>query len=482
MSSSPNGICTTLDAQSVTATTGARPALEQVTATSPEHTPPERSFATAAAAPSATTAPPAITATPSKDGGGSKPAKPERKYTEQETSQYEARKRLREWEAARTEEGDFIANCDVFPTRQQKTRTEKGEKPKPSIKDIKRKMASIRGVFGDAKINITTMENETCFFKKVTVAIPGLTPEDRKRFENQGFQVKEQKIFSGQTWESWIELKARKTVERPVGQFGPKTEPLKDVIRYADGLPDMPAGIEGEDLIRWLKGQPVPRCAKPRPSKHRPGGGLWNPLPGVKQARCQKSGKHPGGYRGQSKRNLEVFAAINTNKKPPHLFCQFTKTDLWALGVTTREDYKRIQTWWREDSAAMLKHDEERKASEAAKVARTQRRTAAKAASAPDPNGFRLVVAGGGAKPEPEEPEVLLMTPSAFSALHVESVESEDEEPEEPEKPEKPEEPDTCARPDPAELEPEEPKRKLNKAERQRANRAKKGTKLLFDA
>ena len=116
----------------------------------------------------------------------------------------------------------------------------------------------------------------------------------------------------------------------------------------------------------------------------------------------------------------------------------------------------------------MRKHDEERKASEAAKVARTERRTAAKAASAPDTEGFSTVVAGGGSKPArtTERPKsAKLLPPSAFAALAESESESESEPEPEPER-------------DAAQAEPEDEPVKLTKAQRQAKNRAKRGKRL----
>ena len=236
----------------------------------------------------------------------------------------------------------------------------------------------------------------------------------------------------------------KSTIPKPVATagFGKKRKPPSktvDAERYVHGLPDMPDELTDEEMRGWLQSQKVPRCFRTR---SRTAGAPWNALPGDKVTWCQKSGKHKDEYRGQSEWNCAIFAALRAGKKPAKKFAPWNHSDLYALGVSDREDYAILQAMWLEDSAAMLEHDQAQKAKAAAKAERSKAR---KKAAAPDEDGFKVQVRGGKkatAKSTPAEPR--LLQPSFFGALDVESEAEESElEPV----------PDTGARPDPAELE-----------------------------
>ena len=461
----------------VTATQNA-PALDETSEVTPERRPvmtsevtPEHpcSFASAAA-PSPAQA----------DGGGSKLAKRKpREMTPAEQTAFEAREKNRAWLKDKTDSGMVIGVVNFYATKKQREAAlANGTKPKPSTKDLTRKMKSIKDAMPGCSVRITSREDTKQFYKVVYVAIPNMSREDITRFSVTPYEVTEQKQFPAQTWTSTFRITIHdvsKPVQRATARFAAAPDPLVDVIRYEYGLPDMPEGMEddSEEQKAWLMKQKVPRCFNRR-RPDRPGGGLWNPVPGNpvpgnKVEWCQKSGKHRDGYRGQSARNLAVFAALRDGTKVPHLFCKFAKTDMWAAGVSNRADYKLVQGWWMRDSVAMREHYDGLEAKAAAKVARDERRAEA---AAPDADGFATVVAGGRKKvarkgKSVDEDKPAIGRKSAFAGLPIEGgsesesevSESEDETPPQPIAP------------------PAEPIR-LSKAERQARNRAKKGVRF----
>ena len=259
--------------------------------------------------------------------------------------------------------------------------------------------------------------------------------------------------------------KSTKPKPQATARIGKKRAPSKtvDAERFVHGLPDMPDDLTDEQATEWLKGEKVPRCFRKR---GRAAGSPWNALPGDTPKWCQKSGKHKDGYRGQSDWNREIFAKLRAGQKPTKKFAPWNHSDLYALGVSDRDDYAILQAMWLEDSAAMLEHDQAQKDKVAAKAKRAKAR---KEAATPDEDGFKVQARGKKAAPESKPAEPRLLQPSFFGALEVESEESEAEE----------EVPDSGARPDPAELEePVEDYPALQAAAPGRKKRRNRGVRL----
>lgn len=465
MSSSQIAFSTPKDGSKVNATKATRPAIDSVNATEPVH--PAPSFAKVLA----TTPAPKKAKAPAREmTQEQKPPKAKAKkveMTEEQKVAFKKREENRVFVEEQKKAGCVIAVFNIFPTKKDRESAADGEKPRPKGKNVTHKLDSVREAIPGCKIRVTTREDEQ-IYKVCYVSIPDMPAEDFETFCSRPLQVTEKKMFPQQQWTSTIELKLHsscKPVERATAKFAQAPDPLVDVNRYADGLP-------GE----FKPGMRMPRCY----------GALWNVPPGSPHGKaviCAKSGKgRDGKDKGPCKWNLAIVDALLKGEKTPHGWCKYDHRTIADAGFTTPEAYELLKQLWLKDSARMRKHDEERKAKEAAKVARAERRTAAKVAAEPDSDGFRK--GKGKAKRATEAKrttEATLLPPSSFAALAVEDSESgsEDEVEAVPQ-------PDTCARPDPAELEPEEDDAvpvKLSKKERQARNRAaKKGTKLLLDA
>lgn len=365
---------------------GKRPALSKAIAASEEH-PAAVSFANVVGK----------TKAPS-DGADTPPEMPEK------TPDQIRKEALRKFVDEERASGKVVGFFNINPTKRiVEAARHKGEIPKVTNGPTKKKMDSISISFPDARFYVMKRSGEgrdgkPIEYKTIYVSIPMNDPRDVEEFQKRPLIVTEPKVHPHQEWTNEIALKMytvglKKTAPAPkFGRAPSLADPMVDVKKYRGGLPD---------------------AYNPKMRMPRGFGPLWNvppESPHGKGRRCAKSGRdRDGNDKGPCAYNLEVVEALLQGNKPPHGWCRFDHFSIHDAGITTPEAYEKIlKPRWLETVTKMLEFEETKKAKMEEKVAREERRDVARAAAAPDEDGFSTAISRAGHKtaksiPKPEK-------------------------------------------------------------------------------
>ena len=323
--------------------------------------------------------------------------------------------------------GHVVGFCTIKPThRIVQAARQTGEIPTVSENGTKKKKDSISTSYPDARFYVMKRSGEgrdgkPIHDKIVYVSFSMKNPSDAEEFQNRPIIVSEPLAHPRQKWTSEIVVRCvtvglKKTAPPPKFGRSPSwhtPDPMVDAKKYADGLPDA-----------YDPNMRMPRGFGP----------LWNVPQGSphgKGRRCTKSGRdRDGNDKGPCRYNMEVVEALLLQgNKPPHSICHFNHFSIHDAGITSADAYDKIlKPQWLETVAKMFEFEETKME---AKVAREERRDVARAAAAPDEDGFSTAISRAGhktAKSIPKSEKSMKPTPAktnGFAALVVANSEDE---------------------------------------------------------
>lgn len=329
-----------------------------------------------------------------------------------------------DWLAKQRKDGKVVGFFKLFPTKKQLAMREEGKTSKPSDGVYKKKIRSVEEGLNDKQVATRTtkrdgldFDGEPIIYKLIYVAW-NMSPDDAEEFKTTPYEVKEERP-KGQDWQSIIQIKyydadLKKDANKITVGFQKKTvvDPLVDVKKYADGLP------EKFDLKMRM-----PRCY----------GRLYNVPPGSPNGNgicCAKSGKSRDGKdKGPCQWNLGIQKDLKEGKRQTRSWCQYNHYTIRDAGIVDAETYELFKKMWVEDSKKMMEHSIEMEKQQQASKERSEKRAAAKAdAAKPDDTGFSKVYAGSkagskaaskaGSKAKEDLPK---LKKSGFDLLEVES-------------------------------------------------------------
>lgn len=325
-----------------------------------------------------------------------------------------------EWLAKQRKDGKVVGFFKLFPTKKQLAMREEGKTPKPIEGVWKKKIRSVEKGLKDKQVATRTtkrdghdFDGKPIIYKLIYVAW-NMSPDDAEEFKTTPYEVKEEQP-KGQDWQSIIQIKCydadlKKDASKITVGFQKKTviDPLVDVKKYADGLPE-----EFNPEMR------MPRCY----------GRLYNVPPGSPYGNgiwCAKSGKSRDGKdKGPCQWNLGIWKDLKEGKRQTRSWCQYNHYTIRDAGIVDAETYELFKKMWLEDSKKMMEYSIEMEKQQQASKERSEKRAAAKAdAAKPDDTGFSRVYAGSkaGSKANSKAKEDFpKLKKSGFGLLEVES-------------------------------------------------------------